>query len=550
MAAVHIGIGHDDDAVVAQLGDVVLGADARAERGDQGGDLLRRDQLVEPCLLDIQHLAAQWQDGLELAIAALFSRAARGITLDDEQLGFGRVLFLAIGKLTGEADTVQKALSTGHVARSTGGLATPCCVDDLVADDARICRILLQVVLQRARDHLVDRPTHLGTHQFVLGLRREARLGNLDRQHAGQAFAHVIAGHLDLRTLCVLVLVEILVDHPRHGGTQSGQVRATVALRDVVGEAQNLVVVATVPLHRDIGADGASTLHLARRACTDHGRVNDGLGLVDVLDEALDATGKREILLLALALVEQTDAHSVVQERELAKTLGEDLVVELDRAEYLGRCHEVDLGAALVGLAHDLERRNPDAVVELYAMDLTVAPHRQAQPVRQRIHDRHPDAMQTARNLVAVLIELAARMQFGHHDLGGGTSFLVVGVHIGGDSAAIVGDRDGIVGVNRDHDLVAMTSQGLVDRVVDDLEHHVMQPGTVAGVADVHSRPLAHGLQPLEHADGGRPVVVGSLLIDLGGNRVHSVLGFLMQVWRRSIEITCAARCASASRHT
>jgi hypothetical protein len=41
VAAVDVGVGHDDDAVVAQLGDVVVGlADAGAQRGDQRGDLL------------------------------------------------------------------------------------------------------------------------------------------------------------------------------------------------------------------------------------------------------------------------------------------------------------------------------------------------------------------------------------------------------------------------------------------------------------------------------------------------------------------------------
>ena len=35
----------------------------------------------------------------------------------------------------------------------------------------------------------------------------------------------------------------------------------------------------------------------------------------------------------------------------------------------------------------------------------------------------------------------------------------------------------------------------LVDRVVDDLEGHVVQAGAVIGVADVHARPLAHGVE-------------------------------------------------------
>ena len=86
-----------------------------------------------------------------------------------------------------------------------------------------------------------DRP-HFGGDQLVLGLRRELRLGHLHRQHAGQAFAHVVAGGLDLGLLGELVLLDVLVERARHRRAQAGEVRAAVALRDVVGEAQHVLL--------------------------------------------------------------------------------------------------------------------------------------------------------------------------------------------------------------------------------------------------------------------------------------------------------------------
>jgi two-component system cell cycle sensor histidine kinase/response regulator CckA len=72
----------------------------------------------------------------------------------------------------------------------------------------------------------------------------------------------------------------------------------------------------------------------------------------------------------------------------------------------------------------------------------------------------------------------------------------------GRDAAAVVDDRDRVVGVERgDDDVVAVAGQRLVDGVVDDLEHHVVQAGAVVGVADVHAGPLAHRLQALEDLD-------------------------------------------------
>ena len=90
--AVHVRVGHDDQAVVAQLVDIEIGADAGAQGRDQRGDLLAGDEAVKTRLLDVEHLAAQGQDGLELAVAALLGRTACRIALDDVQLAQRRVL--------------------------------------------------------------------------------------------------------------------------------------------------------------------------------------------------------------------------------------------------------------------------------------------------------------------------------------------------------------------------------------------------------------------------------------------------------------------------
>ncbi len=77
VGAVDVGICHDDDLVIAQLvGAEFVGADAGAERGDQGADLLGREHLVHPRALDVENFPAQRQHRLERAIAALLGAAA------------------------------------------------------------------------------------------------------------------------------------------------------------------------------------------------------------------------------------------------------------------------------------------------------------------------------------------------------------------------------------------------------------------------------------------------------------------------------------------
>ena len=80
--------------------------------------------------------------------------------------------------------------------------------------------------------------------------------------------------------------------------------------------------------------------------------------------------------------------------------------------------------------------------------------------------------MQTAGNLVAVGIELAAGVQLRQHDLRGRDAFLV---HVDGNAAAVVDNRDRVVDVDRDVDLGRVPGQRFVDGVVDDLVDQVMQ---------------------------------------------------------------------------
>ena len=202
------------------------------------------------------------------------------------------------------------------------------------------------------------------------------------------------------------------------------------------------------------------------------------------------------------------------------------------------------------GFADDLQRRDLDTVldfdqavdgmaaIEFHAVLLAVAADGEAQPLRQRVDAGDADAVQAAGNLVGVLVELAAGMQHAHDDLGGGALgfVLVVELDAGGNAAAVVGDRDRVVGVDGDDDVVAIAGQRFVDGVVDDLEHHVVQAGAVGGVADVHAGALAHRLQAFQLLDG---IFVVAAVVSAAAVLLSCV-----------IELSSDVRCASASRRT
>ena len=134
VGAVDVGVGHDDDLVVAQLRDIEVVADAGAERGDDVGHLLGRQHLVDARALDVEDLAADRQHGLELALAALLGGAAGRVAFDDEKLGVGRVAVLALGETARKPQVVERALTPRQLARLARRLAGERRLDDL-ADD-------------------------------------------------------------------------------------------------------------------------------------------------------------------------------------------------------------------------------------------------------------------------------------------------------------------------------------------------------------------------------------------------------------------------------
>ena len=200
-----------------------------------------------------------------------------------------------------------------------------------------------------------------------------------------------------------------------------------------------------------------------------------------------------EGLSAVVALVDQFDLHAGIQERQLAQALLQHLVLELDVREDRVAGLEADRRAALVAGSHHGQRRHwiTEAVFLTELLAITV--DGQVQRLRQGVHDGDADAVQTARDLVRRVVELAAGVQHGEDHLGRRDALLRMDIHR--NSTAVIRHGDGLVGVDGDGDFGAMTGEGLVDRVVEHLEHHVVQAGAVIGVTDVHARPFTDSVE-------------------------------------------------------
>jgi len=293
---------------------------------------------------------------------------------------------------------------------------------------------------------------------------------------------------------------------------------AAVTLGNVVGKGQDRLVVTVVPPHRDLDADPRPLAHHVDRL--GHHRL---LRPVKILDELahpaiVEKLGPQGF---GMALVFKNDANAGIQEGKFPQTGFQNLEAVVEVRE--GSIRSVGLGAAKkahFGATHTRRRTHfmhmnrAFSVLEPGAILGVIPPDGQLQPLRQRVDDRHPHAMQTARHLVSVaafvgVVELSAGVKLGHDHFGGGNPFLGVDIHR--DAAPVVPDRDGIVGVDFHRDGRGMSRQSLVNAVVHDLIDHMVQARAVIGIADVHPRAFADGLQPLENLDRIRAVFAGLL---------------------------------------
>ena len=204
------------------------------------------------------------------------------------------------------------------------------------------------------------------------------------------------------------------------------------------------------------------------------------------------------------ALIAQGDADALVQKGHLAQAHLEGVKVEiasLKDAGFRGLAGldvgpEAHGGAGALGLADDLEVVKHLAALVFLLVDLAVLIDVDLQVLRQGVDHGRAHAVQAAGDLVAPAAELAAGVQHGQADLHRRTAHLRMDAH--GEAAAVVAHLDGAVLENGHLYIVAETGQRLVDGVIDDLVHQVVQPALV-GRADVHARAAAHGLQPLQH---------------------------------------------------
>ena len=421
MGAVDVGVGHDDDPLVAQAVDVEARTGAAAQGLDQVGQLLVRLHLVGGRAGDVEDLAAQRQHRLGVPVARLLGRAAGGIALDQEDLGAFGAVARAVCQLARQPQLAGRRLAVQlpllALAQAVLGAG-----DDPLQQGAGALGMARQPVVEVVLDHRLDQARGLRRGQALLGLALELRVLDEDRQQGRGAAEDVLGG--DLAGLAVAGQLAVGLEAAQHAAAQAGLVGAALGGRHGVAVGVDEALFARRPGDRPFDPAGL----VRQLGLADEGVRRQGLAVLQrSIEKVPQAVGEVQILAFGdPVLVAQqgriaapADLHALVEIGLGARHAEKRRRVQVGAlAEDLGVRPEGHAGAAAVRrLADGLQLGLGLAALILLTPELAVAGDFDHQPLGQRVDHRDADAVQAARGLIGLLRELGPGVQGGEDDL-------------------------------------------------------------------------------------------------------------------------------------
>ena len=376
---IDVGVRHDHYGVVTELVRVEFArADTTSQRGDEGAHLGTRQHLVEPGLFNVENLALEGQDRLGATIASLFGRTTGRIPFDEEELRRGRVLFLAVGELAGQAGQIQGTFASGHFPSAPCRFPGPRGIDDLADDGLGLGGMLEQIIAEGPGHFLFHRGLDFGADQFVLGLGREFGVRHLDRDDGGEPLASVVSGRRDLGLGQHPLALHVIVQRSGERSPEAREVGAPIPLGDIVGVGEDVFLITVIPLQRYFDTDSVFTLAIEMNHAVERRPV-----LVEKIDKGTQPAVILKNVRLAAALVGQGDANTGIQERQLPQPVGKNFVMKGDVAEGFRRWPESHFGSrGLYGFPDHCQGRLRYAVTVDLFVHLAITTNRQVELFR------------------------------------------------------------------------------------------------------------------------------------------------------------------------
>ena len=370
-----------------------------------------------------------------------------------------------------------------------------------------------------AHDRLHD-TADLGITQLLLGLAFELRLQHPAGNDGRQAFFQIIRrkGHIFL--LEQIVGTGKIVQYTGKPGPETSHMGTAFRRVDVVDVADHALRIILRMLKSNF--DLRRVLFATER---DDIRINRRPILIQKLDIPNQAVIGRKDLVLFFpgTLVRQRQGQALRQEGHLAHPLLQRLIVKLRHAENRRVRQERHSRSMSINISRTgPSKRNRDlSLGKLHAPDGLVAltGNVHLEPLRQSVHNRCTDTMQTACTLITAAAKLTAGVQLGQYDLQGGLARLRVGIY--GNTAPVITNRYGIICMDRHVNLMAKTSHRLIYAVIQNFIHQMMK-STLRRRTNVHARPAPDCFQTLQDLN-----ILGIIIaVNLHRHFVHYCLSF------------------------
>ncbi len=259
---------------------------------------------------------------------------------------------------------------------------------------------------------------------------------------------------------------------------------------DEVGEGEDAFQIGVVVLESHVHIDAVPLSRDAQGRCKER-----FLATVEIFHEGADASLVGVGGLLFLSEIPKADGHTGREEGQFPEARAQDFPREVDGIENLGIGKEMHFGPRAFRVSRRFERALGDTPLVALAPFLAVAPDREGEPFRERVHHGHTHAVQAPRDLVGLLVELAARVKYGEHHFRRGFPRLGMDVH--GDAPSVVLDGDAVVRMDGHFDPVAVAREGFVESIVHHLVNEMVKSSR-SRVADVHAGAFSNRLESLE----------------------------------------------------
>ena len=370
--------------------------------------------------------------------------------------------------------------------------------------------MFFQIICQYFTHCLVNSTHHFVVTQLRFSLSFKLWFSYFYRNNGSQTFTEVISRDFNLHLFQHLAVFGVFLQRTGQRTAETCQVCTTFDSVDIVNVWVNV-----------FGESGiVHDSHFNRNSLFFRVQIDNVVN--QVLAWRLDKTYKLSqtffwIKLLTLEAsvlvhnptVRQGDAETSVQISQFAQTWSQNLVIVYRFCKDGIIRPELLAGSSDVGCTDFFYRVKRFTDLILLLIDFTIAEYLRSHVGRQRVYARHTYTVQTSGYLVRTLVEFTSGMQYGHGNFQCRLLFFLVIVHR--NTASVVLYCDWIVFVDCYFDVVAITGQCFVDRVVNDFVYQMVK-SLDADVTNVHRRAFSYCFKTFQYLDTIRRIrpVIGS----------------------------------------